>query len=127
MTPTSPPILPFFKLTIPLGAWIVFWLHQPTLHFINSCRERGLRAIALKKYVVGKLDFENLVKFTIDTIFSVVFADDRLISQLTCQNVWDEGDDELELLATLVGLQIYQSLSIPKSCHHFGWSMQEIL
>jgi hypothetical protein len=57
----------FLKLTIPIGAWIVFWLHQP------NPAEMGLRATGAKKHVGGRVDIENLVKFTLDTLVLVVY------------------------------------------------------
>jgi hypothetical protein len=90
--PSSSLILPFFLSQIPLGAKIVFGLRRPNTHFVNSRRERGLRATAPKKYVVGKADLDNLVKFTLDAMVGVAFADDDQISRLTCEKVWVEND-----------------------------------
>jgi hypothetical protein len=49
-------------------------------------------ASAPKKCVVGKADLDNLVKFVLDAMGGVAFADDQQISQLTCEKVWDVGD-----------------------------------
>jgi hypothetical protein len=84
--------LPFFQSSVPLDARMVFRIRRPNLHFVNSRRDRGLRATAPNKYVVGKVDLDNLVKFTLDAISGVAFVDDGQITQLTCQKVWDLGD-----------------------------------
>jgi Holliday junction resolvase RusA-like endonuclease len=41
---------------------------------------------------VGKADLDNLVKFVLDAMGGVAFADDQQISKLTCKKVWDVGD-----------------------------------
>jgi hypothetical protein len=82
VTPTSPPTsLPFSQTTIPLGAPIMFWLHQPNLHFVNSHRERGLSVLVPMKDVAGEVDLDSLVKFILDTrhIDSIVLGDDGRI------------------------------------------------
>ncbi len=90
--PSSTIVLPFLLTKIPLGARIVFKLRRPNVHFVNSRRERGLRSSAPKKFVVGKADLDNLVKFVLDAMGGVAFADDQQISKLTCEKVWDVGD-----------------------------------
>jgi hypothetical protein len=84
--------IPFFESTIPLSARIVFRIGRPNLHFVNSRRDRGIRATTPKKYVLRKVDVDNLVKFTLDDIGSVVFVGDGQISQLSCEKIWDNGD-----------------------------------
>jgi hypothetical protein len=78
LTPTSLP-LPFFPSSNALGASLIFYLCQPNIHFVNSRRDRGLRDNAPKTYVVGKVDLDNLVKFTLDAIDGVAFVDDGQI------------------------------------------------
>ena len=84
--------LPFFQEKIPLAAQMSFRLRHPNLHFVNSRRDRGLRSTAPKQYAVGKVDVDNLVKFILDAIDTVVFIDDGQICHLSCKNVWDDGD-----------------------------------
>jgi hypothetical protein len=77
----SPPsstilVLTFLLTKIPLGARVVFRLCRPNAHFVNSRRERGLRSSAPKKFVIGKADLDNLVKFVLDAMGGVAFADD---------------------------------------------------
>jgi Holliday junction resolvase RusA-like endonuclease len=91
-SPSSTIVLPFLSTKIPLGARVVFRLRRPNVHFVNSRRERGLRASAPKKFVVEKADLDNLVKFVLNAMGGVAFADDQQISQLTCKKVWDVGD-----------------------------------
>jgi Holliday junction resolvase RusA-like endonuclease len=43
-------------------------------------------------YVLGKVQVDNLVKFTLDAIGGVVFGDDGQIAHLSCEKVWDNGD-----------------------------------
>jgi hypothetical protein len=91
LTPTSTP-LPFFSSSVALGARLTFHLRRPNIHFVNSRRDRGLRANAPKTYVVGKVDLDNLVKFTLDAIGGVAFVDDGQIAELNCSKVWVEND-----------------------------------
>jgi Holliday junction resolvase RusA-like endonuclease len=59
---------------------------------LTQGEREALRASAPKKFVVGKADLVNLVKFVLDAMGGVAFADDQQISQLTCEKVWDVGD-----------------------------------
>jgi hypothetical protein len=70
-------ILPFLSTKVPLGARVIFRLRRPNVHFVNSRRERGHRASAPKKFVVGKADLDNLVKFVLGAMGGVAFADDH--------------------------------------------------
>jgi Holliday junction resolvase RusA-like endonuclease len=40
---------------------------------------------------VGKVDLDNLVKFTLDVIGGVAFVDHGQISELNCSKVWVEN------------------------------------
>jgi hypothetical protein len=66
-TPTNF-LLPLMEPSVPLEAVITFCIRRPNSHFVNSKRNRGLRTNTPRTYVVGKLDLDNLVKFTLDTI-----------------------------------------------------------
>ena len=84
-------VIPFFQTKIPLGARIIFRLRRPNHHFINSRRDRGLRDAAPKKNAIGKVDLDNLVKFTLDALGVVVFVDDGQIAHLSTKKLWEEG------------------------------------
>jgi Holliday junction resolvase RusA-like endonuclease len=58
---------------------------------VNSKRNRGLGTNALRTYVVGKLDLDNLVRFTLDAIGGVIYVTGGQICYISCRKVWDEG------------------------------------
>lgn len=84
-------VLPLMEPSVPLEAVITFRIRRPNSHFVNSKRNRGLRTNAPRTYVVGKLDLDNLVKFTLDAIGGVVYTTDGQICDISCRKVWDEG------------------------------------
>ena len=84
-------LLPLMEPSVPLEAVITFRIRRPNSHFVNSKRNRGLRTTAPRTYVVGKLDLDNLVKFTLDAIGGVIYVTDGQICYISCRKVWDEG------------------------------------
>jgi Holliday junction resolvase RusA-like endonuclease len=84
-------LLPLMEPSVPLEAVITFRNRRPNSHFVNSKRNRGLRTTAPRTYVVGKLDLESLVKFTLDAIGGVIYVTDGQICYISCRKVWDEG------------------------------------
>jgi Holliday junction resolvase RusA-like endonuclease len=84
-------LLPLMEPSVPLEAVITFRIRRPNSHFVNSKRNRGLRTKAPRTYVVGKLDLDNLVKFTLDAIGGVIYVTDGQICYISCRKVWDEG------------------------------------
>jgi hypothetical protein len=60
--------LPLMEPSIQLEAVITLRSRRPNCHFVNSKRNRGLRTNAPRTYVVGKLDLDNPVTFTLDAI-----------------------------------------------------------
>ncbi len=84
-------LLPLMEPSVPLEAVITFCIRRPNSHFVNSKRNRGLRTNAPRTYVVGKLDLDNLVKFTLDVIGGVIYVTDGQICYIPCRKVWDEG------------------------------------
>jgi Holliday junction resolvase RusA-like endonuclease len=84
-------LLPLMEPSVPLEAVITFRIRRTNSHFVNSKRNRGLRTNAPRTYVVGKLDLDNLDKFTLDAIGSVIYVTDGQICYISCRKVWDEG------------------------------------
>jgi hypothetical protein len=70
----SPLFLPLMEPSFPLLATITFRIRRLNSHFVNLRRNRGLRRNAPQTYVIGKLDLDNLVKFTLDAIGSVIYV-----------------------------------------------------
>jgi Holliday junction resolvase RusA-like endonuclease len=77
--------------SVPLEAVITFCIRRPNSYFVNSKRNRGLGTNALRTYVVGKLDLDNLVRFTLDAIGGVIYVTGGQICYISCRKVWDEG------------------------------------
>jgi hypothetical protein len=73
LTPASMP-LPSCSLCTALGAWLIFYLCQGFIS-LNSRRDHGLMDNAPKMYIVGMVDLDNLIKFTLDAIGGVAFVD----------------------------------------------------
>jgi Holliday junction resolvase RusA-like endonuclease len=87
----SPFSLPLMEPSFPLSATITFCIRRPNSHFANSKRNRGLRRNAPRTYVIGKLDLDNLVRFTLDAVGGVIYVTDGQICHISCWKVWDEG------------------------------------
>jgi hypothetical protein len=91
LTPTALP-LPFFPSSNPLGASLIFIFFNLTSILSTQGETAVLGADNTPKtYVVGKVDLDNLVKFTLDAIDGVAFVDDGQISELNCSKVWVEN------------------------------------
>jgi Holliday junction resolvase RusA-like endonuclease len=84
-------LLPLLEPAVPLEAVITFRIRRPNSHFVNSKRNRGLRTRAPRTYIVGKLDLDNLVKFTLDANGGVIYVTDGQICYISCRKVWDKG------------------------------------
>jgi Holliday junction resolvase RusA-like endonuclease len=76
--------------SVPLEAMIAFHIRRPNSHFVNSRRNRGLRTNDPQTYVVGMLDLDNLVKFTLGAIGGVIYVTDSQICHISFRKVWDE-------------------------------------
>jgi Holliday junction resolvase RusA-like endonuclease len=87
----SPLFLPLIEPSFPLSATITFHIRRPNSHFVNSRRNKGLRRNAPRTYVIGKLDLDNLVKFTLDANGGMIYVTDGQICHISCWKVWDEG------------------------------------
>ncbi len=84
-------LLPLMEPLLPLEALITFRIRRPNSHFVNLNRNRGLRTNAPRTYVVGKLDLDNLVKFTLDAVGGVIYVNDGQVCHIACRKIWDEG------------------------------------
>ncbi len=97
-------LLPLMEPSVPLEAVITFRIRRPNSHFVNSKRNRGLRTNAPRTYVVGKLDLDNLVKFTLDAIGGVIYVTDGQICYISCRKVWDEGQGSTTCVVSKLGV-----------------------
>jgi hypothetical protein len=67
-----------------------FFLQRPKSHFRNNQRHNPLKASA--PHTKLSVDVDNLAKFVLDSLNSVLYQDDAQVVELCCQKYYHEED-----------------------------------
>jgi Holliday junction resolvase RusA-like endonuclease len=84
--------LPVFPSGAPVELRIIFRKRRPNSHFVNRCRQQGLRSDAPSQIHVGRPDLDNLEKLVMDAATSVLYEDDSQVYFKTSMRLWAEED-----------------------------------
>ena len=82
---------PYCFQHVPVAVRLWFFMARPNSDFISKRRERGLRDDKSNQWIVKVPDVDNCVKFVLDAIKGVFFADDR---QVVSVRAWKLQDND---------------------------------
>jgi Holliday junction resolvase RusA-like endonuclease len=74
---------------VKLHVTITYPIRRPTDHYKSSNRSKPVKTSKLIARVTGG-DLDNLVKYTLDCLNSMVYFDDKMVTRLSTKKVWDQ-------------------------------------
>ena len=77
-------------ISAPISLEVVFYMGRPKNHYKSGKNSEMLKDTA-PEYHSGRPDLDNMVKFVQDSLNTIYYKDDALISQITAKKIYSEN------------------------------------
>jgi len=81
---------PVQLISAPISLDVTFYMGRPKNHYKTGANSEMLKDSA-PEYHSGRPDLDNLVKFVQDSLNTIYYKDDALISQITAKKIYSES------------------------------------